>query len=259
VTGGRVCVTNTLPDLPACTIPGSHRVTCDGFARKWDVDTNQVVVTTRPCKGCAPRPAVAGYLCESCLTKLDAALDNVHELVAFMWQDNSNGVRDANEGGGRTGVTPNWTLNESRVMVAWVIASMRNAAAVLDGRDDIDLTYLDGPRLADPGQVDGTIPGLRLRLHVGRDDLISTPYGAEAAVRMTKTIQRAYAKFPLQERQRRIAGVRCPACSRSALVWSPPLYFRGDVVITCTNCGHTEPQSFLERYAEIMQTTAVGA
>jgi Zn ribbon nucleic-acid-binding protein len=257
VTGARVCVTNTLPDVRSCTIAGEHLASCDGRGRRYDPTTHLSVPTTSACTGCVPRPAKAGYLCESCLSKLTAAIAEVHQLVAFMWEDASNGIRDTNSGGGTGGAVASWPLTEARVYVAWIIAAMRNASAVLDGRTDLDLTYLDGPRRADPTVVDGTIPGLRHVLDVGRDDLIATEYGAEVAVRMTRVIQAAYVKFPLEERERHIAGIRCPSCSRSELMWSPPLYFRGDVLIRCSACGHTEPQSYLEQYAAVLQSRGV--
>jgi Zn ribbon nucleic-acid-binding protein len=280
MSGARECITNTIPDVPSCVVHGAHRSYCDGFARRYDVEARRTVITDRPCRGCVPAPAEVGHLCYSCLTKLDAALTDVDEVTTFMWEDGSNGVRDSNDGGS-SGVTPNWTMTESRVMVSWIVAAMRNALALIDHLDEdaywtvtctdgtsrrwlaraarvIDLTYLDGAGTVNRAVVTRGIPAVRQRIEVGRDDLIATPFGAEAAVRMTKTIQRAYAKFPLVEPRRRIAGIRCPNCSRSRLMWSPPLMFRGDVTVTCDECGHVEPQSYLERFAEVQQAIAEG-
>lgn len=261
VSGRRVCVTNSITDLPSCIVVGEHRSHCDGRARRVNLETGRTtILEDRECRGCLPRPAERGHLCYDHTVKLDAALVDVQELVVFMWHDGGNGIRDTNDGGHGT-TKPSWPLTEARIMVSWITASMRNAVAVLDGRRDIDLTYLDGRQgIARDGEawaVDSTVPGLRDRLTYGLDTLIGTRYGAEAAIRMTRTIQRAYSKFPLVETEHRIVGIRCANCSQARLVWAPPLMHKGDVTIRCEACQHIERQEWLEQYRSLLQLRPV--
>lgn len=282
MSGARVCVTNTIADLRSCTVGGEHLSHCDGHARRYDREAGRTVITDQPCRGCLPRPAEVGHLCFDHVTKLDAALAEVTELVRFAWEDGSNGIRDTNTGGSAGGASPNWTIPESRLMAGWIAAAMTNAIDVLDRRDldvfrtiacsdgttrrylvregkTIDLTYLDEanrlPLGASARTVGHVVEQLRIRLDAGRDELISTPRGAEAAIRMTMVVQAAYAKFPLEETEHRVAGVRCPQCKEPRLVWKPPLMHRGDVVIRCDACGHRERQEWLEQYSSVLKAS----
>jgi hypothetical protein len=243
----RHCITNSMPTVRSCTVAGEHRAHCDGHARAVDAETGRTTILTKACTGCLPRPAHRGYLCYDHITKLDYALDDVVELVAFMRLEQSNGIRDTNDGGGGS-AGPSWVLPESRIMTQWVNASMANAMAVLRGSTEVDFTYLDGQ-----GHLYGDVNERRNALQVGLDDLIGTPLGAEAAVHMTRSIQRAYSKFPLVETEHNIVGIRCPNCSQARLKWIPPLMHKGDVVIRCAGCQHIERQQWLEQYASVMQ------
>lgn len=255
MSGDRACVTNLVPGLRPCTVRGEHQQWCDGHARRWDPKAGRTVILDAECSGCLPRPAELGYLCLSHLMKLDAALDSSADLVAFMLLDGSNGIRDTNAGGSAGGHESAWTLTESRVYASWVVAAFSNTTAVLDGDDDVDITSLDhrnglaaGAQTADLRYVVGHV-------QAERDNLIDTVRGSEAAVRLTDVVHRAYARFPLEETERRVTGVRCPQCSQARLTRRPPLMFRDDIVITCEACGHTEPPEWLEQYAGLMGLT----
>lgn len=264
MTGVRVCATNLVPDLRSCTVRGAHTDACTGRARRWNPDTGRIEQTDAVCTGCVPREAEPGtWMCYSHLTKFDHALDDVVELVRLMWTENSNGIRDTNEGGGGGSSAPAWTMLESRTMSSWIIASARNALDVLYGVPDVNLTYLDGrrgiPTDATARTVHRKVWRLAEELRTRRDDLIGTVRGAEAAIRFTAVVQAAYRKFPLVEAEHRIVGIRCPVCQEARLVWTPPLMQRGDVVIRCEECGNTEPQSWIEQYSAIAQMRPIRA
>lgn len=280
MSGHRVCITNSIPDLRSCTVRGEHLSHCDGHGRRYDAGAGRTVITDDECTGCVPRPAEVGQLCYDHVTKLDAALSAVTELTTFLWEDRSNGIRDTNSGGGASAGGPRWPLAESRLRAQWIAATMSNAAAILDGLEldaywvvtctdgtstkwlaragrVIDLTYLDGRSVLPLGAGTRTITrivrALATKLDGQRDELIATPRGAEAAIRATAIVQAAYAAFPLEEAEHRIVGVRCPNCQQARLSWRPPLMHRDDVVITCRSCGHLERQEYLEQYADTMQ------
>jgi hypothetical protein len=257
VTGTRFCITNELADFRSCLHRGQHRSYCDGFARHVEPVTGRTTILELPCEGCMPRPAEAGYLCYSHLAKFQAALDSAPGMVAIMWEDRTNGIRDANSGGGGH-AGPSWPLVESRILAGWIVAALNNAEKVLnDEHDDtVDLRVVDDRSLPSSSTVAEARRYARAgasRLDLFRDDLLGSKRGSEAAVRLTAFVADAYRRFPTTERARRVAGIRCPACQQAQLVWTPPLMHRGDVVIRCANCRHEEPQEWLEQYAAVLQ------
>lgn len=248
------CITNDVPGMRPCTVKGRHRQWCDGYARRWNPKRRRIEIDVdRECTGCEPRPAEVGRLCYDHLVKFDDALDTVTELVAFMLEDGSNGVRDTNTGGGTSSHESSWTIPESRVHASWVIAAMTNTVDVLAGRADVDLTFLDHRHGLTPGAQTADLTYATTHLQANRDELIADPRGAEAAVHLTRVIGAAARRFPLVEAEHRIAGVRCDKCRRALLMWKPPIMQRGDVEIRCDGCGWTERQEWLEQYASIMQ------
>lgn len=259
VTAARVCVTNLVPDLRSCTVHGQHLAHCDGHARRWNARTERLDILDSECRGCVPRPAEAGYLCYDHLVKFDNAVEEATELVAFIWEDGGNGVRDANDGGS-AGAGPRWPLTEARIRAEWIAAALDNTARTY-WLDDVDLTYLDARNLIPTGSTAAyaaaVVRELATNVSAARDELIAKPRGAEAAVRATAVIQAGYRLFPLVEAEHRVGGVRCPNCQQARLIWSPPLMHRDDVTIKCDACGHIERQEWLEQYAAVMQLRPV--
>jgi Zn ribbon nucleic-acid-binding protein len=255
VTGARHCVTNDMPDVASCTVRGEHLAHCDMHARAWDTDLGRVVILDAECRGCVPRPAHVGRLCFDHVMKLDAALEHVVEIVAFMWADRTNGVRDTNGGGGGL-PSQRWPLLESSTLASWVVASMLNAWRVVFEDTELDLHFVDGRASIAPdatfGPLVARVRSLQTLLDGDRDAIAADRRGAEGLVRFTRYVQQAYAKFPIDEREHSIVGVRCPACQQARLIWRPPLMFRGDVVVECDACGHTETQAYLEQYVAIL-------
>jgi hypothetical protein len=252
-------ITNDVADLRSCTVKGEHLSRCDGHARRWSRKLGRVEILDAECTGCLPRPAEVGRLCYDHLAKLEQAFSDVHELVWHLWTEPSNGVRDVNDRVSG-GAGPSWPIPDSRVHASWIVASMRNAVEVLlheaDDQPTIDLRRIDASRGLSPSTSNaaaGTLlRQLRAAMEVDRDVLIGRARGAEAAVRFVQTVQAALWKFPLVERKHRVVGLRCPECSLTRMMWTPPLMHQGDVVIVCDNCKATRPQKWLERYAEVV-------
>jgi len=94
-----VCQSNFMRDARACTIRGEHEDTCDGFEYRHSVDTGEDVATGRECRGCAPRPAFRGFVCQSCYEMILSA-----DAVYGPWARALRGVERAitpEPGGGR--------------------------------------------------------------------------------------------------------------------------------------------------------------
>lgn len=249
------CITNDLPDVRSCIVRGEHQSWCDGFGRYFDRDVQQTVILNEPCPGCLPSPAEFGYLCASHVTKLADALKTVPMLLSFLWSADSNGTVDSNAGGSHAAAGPRWPLRESRIQAAWITSALRNIIRVLDG-DEWDLTYFEAsaiPQAASAAQAVKIGTDFAAYLERFGPALGGTRRGAEACVRFVSLVQNAYRRFPIQEQSRKIAGVRCPACGMPRLIWKPPLAQLGDVVITCGNCGHDEPQKWLEQWTSLVE------
>jgi hypothetical protein len=57
------CITNVLPNISSCTYGGGHLIGCDG---RRDDGTD--------CKGCEPKTATRGEVCEACYDRIDHAI-----------------------------------------------------------------------------------------------------------------------------------------------------------------------------------------
>lgn len=63
------CITNVLDDVPSCTIRGEHLLTCTGHR-----------ASGKECKGCEPRTATHGDVCDRCYTRIDHAIQTAVHL-----------------------------------------------------------------------------------------------------------------------------------------------------------------------------------
>lgn len=250
---GRTCITADLDDYRTCTVRGQHRTypPCDGYQHVHDSFTRREKILDTECTGCLPTPADLGYLCRSHLAKLDDAIRHAPDFARELWELNANGTSTVDSGGGHAAAGPRWPLVESRLQAGWIVGSMLNAVRALDG-ETRDPTFVDNraiPVQASPREVRYIAGTYGRIMNVGRDELISTPRGAEIAIRFITQMQSAMRAFPLHEEKSRIAGVRCENCHLAQLIWEPPLAHLGDVVIRCANCGHEEDQDWLEQWS----------
>lgn len=283
MSGTSVCVTNDIRDLRPCVVKGAHKSNCDGWARRYDRESEQTILAYSitynaeegvnerfliECGGCLPRKATTGLLCESHVMKLEHALDHdtashrvLVDLVTHMWSIQSGGVRDDNDKiaaafGSR------WTLSESHIQANAVYMELAATAVAFA----IDLRIPE-PEFSAAASImsgfaidlDVDIVGVITRrlvdwLEEHYPAAVKRRHSAEAVVRMIGVVQTALAKFPLTDLEHRVPFVRCPGCARMTLTWKPPLYYEDEVIVKCERCGHEEDQDWLEFYIQTVKT-----
>ena len=242
--------------VSGCTIRGEHLADCDGTAVRRDGETVE-------CRGCLPRPADVGVLCERCWGRLQSLVRTMPATVEHLLEVAGQVLGSRPGGGGRRAPGSGCLVPEASVMAdelhsvlaAWCkevaqenIAGSRlpvdstrwtdglvavdpgTWAAVLDGVDEaepIGLSRPDGTRLL-VAWVDPYLRGVAGRSWAG--DMIAD---------LQRVTSRAAAQFPAEEQERWITAVRCPSCGARSLVHVPPAVAGADVQVRCTlpECG----------------------
>jgi len=189
-----VCITNTaLPGIRRCTIPGVHKVTCH--------DHPGWVENPGTCRGCLPREATHGHLCEHCY---QTAVNALAAWPAF------REALDATEG---RAVSPE--------------AGGRGSAAM--GFANLSLVFL---------AVDECERHLESRHGMTVDAWIETEAGAADAVMFAHAAANAWASLEVEEREKQIVRERCPNCTRLTAFGHVTREERGVTIVTCDFCGH---------------------
>ncbi len=195
-----VCQSNFIPDIRSCTIKDEHQVTCDGLELRWSPDDQAEIPTGRACGGCAPRRAQVGFVCGSC-----------HEMI----------------------------LAGVNAFPAW-------------SRALIGVTRAVTPERGGGGHAIGYTPHTALQLDAGAiwshyrtypghlETWLSSTAGAEHAIRFGIEMRGALHRHPTKEQPHTLHRTYCSECRQLTLVWHPPTYEGGRVVVKCRNpeCGH---------------------
>lgn len=188
-----LCITvEHLPGIRPCTHLGQHRVTCHDHEGWRD----------RPgaCRGCLPRKADRGYLCQQCFEKVTDA--------HFRWRDfarlviETEGRAVSPEGGGK-GSSP-------------------------DGYTNLPLTFLT---------LDECERHLRSGLGLTIDTWVHTEAGARDAIQFAHAATRAYQSLEVEKRELKLERVRCPHCGLLSLTANPTREKHGQTIVECQHCG----------------------
>jgi len=213
-----VCITNNMPDLRPCTVTGEHAVNCDGFGTRWDADAERRVPTDRECKGCLPSLAENGLVCGSCYVKfgegLKVAVDVITHLrsVDRAAQMDNAGVRSA---------------------AGWVIP----VPATWRAADDL-VKLLGHPEPGFPSDANVWEVDAITERYVDAIDIdrwVARVHTAEDAVRFNAGMYMALLQHPMEDYEHRVRNVRCPDCGQRSLMWKPPLLYKGEIRVECTN------------------------
>lgn len=167
----------------------------------------------RHCNGCKPRQARVGMVCNSCYARIEEAV-----ALAGPWFDMLKGVdhavrRDA-VGGRKQG---------PGVPIAPVPLTF----------DEIESYYRS---------FTGTA-----------ERWVASRQGAEDAVRFARAMHSAVKNHPTAETAHKIRRTRCQGCEQLTLVWNPPQFFGGFVLVKCKDpeCGWEADQTSFEKIADI--------
>lgn len=71
------------------------------------------------------------------------------------------------------------------------------------------------------------------------EDVANDTYGADTAMAFTREVETALARWPIEDKPRKVRFVRCQACAGETIRYRPPEFTGDDVHIACTECGHT--------------------
>jgi ribosomal protein S27E len=110
------CITNVLPDVPSCTYRDEHLLTCTGYTD-----------SGKPCRGCEPRAATHGEVCDRCYDRVDHAIRAADHLrTALHGVDRAIAV----EGGTQ--------IAGPRVPLTAILLAFDEIDRAHDGRYDVD-------------------------------------------------------------------------------------------------------------------------
>lgn len=225
----QVCITNDIPDLRPCVVPGEHAEHCDGFAKRYDPDEGRRVPTMKECRGCLPDgEAMVGLVCWSCYQKLldglKVAVDVITHLrsVDRAGQTDNAGVRGSS--GWVIPIPSTWRAADDLIVLLGHLSPGFPSDANVWEVEAIAERYVDA---IDP------------------DRMVRRVWPATDAVRFIQTMHSVLIQHPMDDYEHRVRNVRCPSCKQRSLLWKPPLKFEGGVEIECTNplCGLVADQS----------------
>lgn len=204
-----VCITNDMRDVRSCVRHKLHTDACDGWEYVYNQETQRDEASGKPCRGCLPREARHGLLCEVCYERLGDALNGVGPWLTAM-QGVENAVR-RDTGGVRTKSGPPIPISPVQLAVDEVMSWYR---------------YY-------PGDIDAWSQNYE---------------GAKQAVHFARVTLSAVRSHEAEEKPHRIKRVRCEECGQTSLVWTPPGQFRAPVNVQCQNadCRHGLTQDQFE-------------
>lgn len=190
-----LCITNEhLPGIRPCTHLGLHRVSCR------DHEGWRGHLRPGTCRGCRPRKAERGFLCQGCWERLDEAMLRWPQFRRLVVETDGRAVSPE---GGAKGATP-------------------------DGYTNLPLTFL---ALDECDRLRRSGLGLTLEAWV------HTEAGARDAIMFTHAAQRAYRSLEVEKRELKLERVRCPHCDRLSLTANPHRQAGGSTIVECQHCG----------------------
>lgn len=227
----RPCITHEMQTLHpadrprACTIRDKHYAACDNDR----------------CRGCVPRSARHGLLCDSCWLKAQDALNRAGDLILHLRSVESA----ATPVGERVDTTRTPQLP---IPATWVAA------------DDL-LDALGSPPFPSAMSIDAAFGYVDDALAPWRGphltDQANTIAGASGLVKLILRMQTALARWPESEvTARSIPYLLCPDCSHQTLERRAPLTYLDDITVRCSTdgCGYERDWfAWLELYAPIIE------
>lgn len=225
-----------------CIQRGEHLLTC---------------ASPSDCRGCQPREVVEGLLCGRCWGRLQSAVRTLPGLVDHLFEVAAPGVSSPS-GGSAGGSRP----AGPRVLYAVALDAADDLAGMLAAWCDLvaeqRLGRSQGPRPAGLWVTDdGVVAGVRVPAAVGALAVWMEPHlawcaGREWAVDLVddlRMVERVAARYPVEEPDRAVSGVRCPRCGAHSLVVRPVRVAGGSEQVVCSElaCGAVLSEEDWER------------
>lgn len=229
--------------VSGCCLRGEHLAECDGTA----VDRAGEVVE---CRGCLPRAAEAGCLCSWCWGRLQSAVRTLPALVDHLWDA---AVPSVSSPSGRTGAGRSSRPGEGMLYPAALVEVDELQAVLATWCDEVAEECPDASGVTLEGLTRWTVwdheavgprsAGATRRLVRWLDPHLGwcarQPWVGDMLGDLATACSRARARFPIEECERRVDTVRCPACGAWSLVVVPPAVYGADAVVRCVlpACG----------------------
>lgn len=77
-----------------------------------------------------------------------------------------------------------------------------------------------------------------LRYWANLEDAANDTYGADTARAFTREVETALARWPIEDKPRRVRHIRCQQCAGETIRYRPPEFNGDHVHIACTECHH---------------------
>lgn len=230
--------------VSGCCLRGEHLAECDGTT----VDRGGGVVE---CRGCLPRPAEVGVLCQWCWGRLQSVVRTMPALVDHLWEVAVPSVSSPSGYTGSGGSAPGpRALYPASLSVADDLVGM--LAAWCDYVAEVRGLVVPRPAglwLTDrDGGQDAVVAGVRsssaaralvrwLDPHLSW--CAAQSWAGDLVGDLVPAVSGAQAAWPVEEPERRVTTVRCPSCGRRSLVLRPPRVVGGQVQVCCSevSCG----------------------
>lgn len=209
------------------------------------------------CRGCLPRDAVEGRLCGRCWGRVQSAVRTLPGLVEHLAEVAAPGVSSPSGGSGGGGRAAG-----PRVLYAAALDAADDLAGMLAAWCDLvaeqRLGRSQGPRPAGLWVTDdGVVAGVRAPSAVGALAAWMEPHLAWCAGRDWAAdlvadlgmVERVAARYPAEEPDRAVSGVRCPRCGAHSLVVRPARVVGGSEQVVCSElaCGAVLSEEDWER------------
>lgn len=78
-----------------------------------------------------------------------------------------------------------------------------------------------------------------LRYWPNLEDAANHTYGADTARAFTREVETALARWPIEDKPRKVRHIRCQQCAGETIRYQPPAFDGDNVHIACTDCRHT--------------------
>lgn len=75
-----------------------------------------------------------------------------------------------------------------------------------------------------------------LRFWPDLEDAANDSYGKEIARLFTREVETAFARWPIEDKPRKVQHIRCQTCSAETIRYAPPEFAADVVHIACTEC-----------------------
>lgn len=174
------------------------------------------------CRGCLPRRATHGHLCDTCHRRFELMLTDAPVVYRWLTGNMATGSSGASDGDVVTGSREQPLPIKADVYDVRQLLADRLAAWVDDFAEDVDLTKPERSTVeADAAFLLRWIRSLELCDWIG-------DWWQELA----ETMSLAHALAPWRPAMRRVPQVPCPGCAETNLaIWG------GESDVTCLSCG----------------------